>query len=59
MDFEGKHSDLTGKIIGAFFTVYNELGYGFSEKVYENALVIELKKMRIRVQKEIYNELNT
>lgn len=44
MDFEGKQSDLTGKIIGAFFTVYNELGYGFFEKVYENTLVIELKK---------------
>ncbi len=39
-----KHTDITEKIIGAFFTVYNMLGYGFSEKVYENALVIELRK---------------
>jgi len=29
--FEGKYSDVTEKIIGAFFTVYNALGYGFSE----------------------------
>lgn len=39
-----KHTDITEKIIGAFFNVYNKLGYGFSEKVYENALVIELRK---------------
>ena len=41
--FEGKHSDLTGKILGCFFQIQKELGYGFSEKVYENALVILLK----------------
>ena len=29
-----KHSDITGKIIKAFFKVYNTLGYGFLEKVY-------------------------
>ncbi len=45
MAFDGKHSDLTEKIIGAFFDVYNQLGYGFSEKVYENALAIELRKL--------------
>jgi len=37
-----KHSELTQQIIDSFFTVYNELGYGFLEKVYENALAIEL-----------------
>jgi GxxExxY protein len=36
-----KHSDLTSAIIGAFYDVYNELGYGFLEKVYENALAHE------------------
>jgi len=44
MAFEGKHSDLTDKIIGAFYKVYNQLGHGFSEKVHENALVFELKR---------------
>ena len=39
-----KHSDLTEKIIKAFYNVYNTLGYGFLEKVYENALSIELAK---------------
>ena len=38
----GKHTDITEKIIKAFYTVYNTLGYGFSEKVYHLALVIEL-----------------
>lgn len=39
-----KHADLTKQIIGAFYHVYNSLGYGFLEKVYENAMVIELRK---------------
>lgn len=47
-----KHADLTEKIIGAFFKVYNSLGYGFLEKVYENALFIELKKMNYYVEKQ-------
>ena len=38
-----KHEDLTEGIIGAFFEVYNSLGYGFFEKVYENALCAEFK----------------
>lgn len=39
-----KHSDITGVIIKAFYNVYNQLGYGFLEKVYQNALLIELRK---------------
>ena len=31
--FEGKHTDITDKIIKAYYKVYNTLGYGFSEKV--------------------------
>lgn len=37
------HSDLTSQIIKGFYNVYNELGYGFLEKVYENAVLIELR----------------
>ena len=44
-----KYSELTRKIIGAFYDVYNELGYGFLEKVYENALAIELKQRGFNV----------
>lgn len=39
-----KHSAITEKIIGAFFKVYNTLGYGFLEKVYENSMIEELSK---------------
>lgn len=38
------HEELTSKILRCFYTVYNKLGYGFLEKVYENALLIELQK---------------
>jgi GxxExxY protein len=44
------HSDITALILKAFFKVYNTLGYGFLEKVYENAMVIELRKMGVEVE---------
>ncbi len=44
------HEDITDKIIKGFFKVYNTLGYGFLEKVYENALVHELRKEGLSVQ---------
>jgi GxxExxY protein len=47
-----KHEEITEKIIKAFYKVYNTLGYGFLEKVYLNALLIELTKMGIRADKE-------
>ena len=43
------HKELTKKIINGFFNVYNRLGYGFLEKVYERALTIELEKMGLKV----------
>lgn len=46
------HSDITGKIIKAFYTVYNTLGFGFLEKVYENALAIELRNMGLQVTQQ-------
>ncbi len=36
------YEEITDKILNAFYKVYNELGFGFLEKVYENALIIEL-----------------
>ncbi len=53
--FEGKRSELTRVIIGVFYDVYNELGAGFLEKVYENAMVIALRELGLKVvqQKEI------
>ena len=40
-----KHSEITEQIIKDFYNVYNTLGYGFLEKVYENAMLIELRKV--------------
>ncbi|ODS33937.1 MAG: hypothetical protein SCARUB_00910 [Candidatus Scalindua rubra] len=42
-----KYKELTEKIIEIFYRVYNKLGYGFLEKVYENAMMIEFKKKNI------------
>ncbi len=39
-----KFSETKGKIIEAFYNVYNKLGYGFLKKVYERAMIIELAK---------------
>ena len=39
-----KYKELTEKIIEIFYRVYNKLGYGFLEKVYENAMMIEFTK---------------
>lgn len=46
------HKDLSSRIINCFYTVYNTLGYGFLEKVYENALKIELEKHNLFVEKQ-------
>ncbi len=50
--FDGKSNNLnqiTEKIIGCSYTVSNTLGCGFLEKVYENALAHELKKVGFKV----------
>lgn len=48
-----KHSDLTGKIIGIFFDVHNELGYGFLESVYEESLLIALPQAGVSVDRQV------
>jgi GxxExxY protein len=47
-----KHTELTEEVISAFYKVYNVLGYGFLEKVYENALYLELKEMNFDVEQQ-------
>ena len=47
-----KHSDVTNMIISAFYKVYNTLGHGFLEKVYENAMFLELRKMECFVERQ-------
>lgn len=46
------YQDLTSKIISCFYKVYNTLGFGFLEKVYENALLIELAKNGLFVERQ-------
>jgi GxxExxY protein len=46
-----KYAEITDKILFAFFKeVYHRLGYGFLEKVYENALASELRRMGLKVE---------
>ena len=46
------HKELTGSILKLFYEVYNELGHGFLEKVYQNALYTELKKNGFEVESQ-------
>jgi GxxExxY protein len=50
--FEGKHAELSEKILDIFFKVYQELGYGFNEKVYQKALVIALLEAGFAVEEQ-------
>jgi len=45
-----KHKELTERIIQAFYCVYNELGFGFLENVYQNALYFELLNRGFNVE---------
>ena len=42
------HGELTGQILGAFYSVYRELGGGFAESVYEAALARELRRLGLK-----------
>jgi GxxExxY protein len=53
MNEQFKHSEVTEKIIGTFYEVYNELGHGFLESVYENSLVIALRQKGLEVHPQI------
>ena len=43
-----EHEDVTRKIIGCAYKVYNTMGFGFLESVYEKCLVLELKLTGLR-----------
>ena len=51
--FEGKHADLSEKIIAIFYQVQAELGFGFSEKVYQKALAIALRHSGLKVDEQV------
>lgn len=46
------YKDITHQIIGAAYKVYNTLGFGFLESVYQKALIIELSKNNLNVESE-------
>jgi len=47
-----KHEDITHKIIGCAYRVFNQLGFGFLESVYQKAMIIELKKNDLKAETE-------
>ena len=47
-----KHEEITHKIIGAAYQVFNQLGFGFLENVYKKAMIIELSKSSLKVEAE-------
>lgn len=48
-----KHEETTKKIIGAAYTLHHYFGYGFLEKVYENALAIEMRKNGLDFEQQV------
>ena len=52
MSVDDEINDLSNKVIGAAFEISNVLGAGFLEKVYENALNIELNNREIKAQQQ-------
>src|SRR5258707_14927611 len=48
-----KHGEITQKVIGVFFDVFNELGHGFLESVYEKSLELALNAIGIDVRRKI------
>ena len=48
-----KHAELTETIIGVFFDVYNELGFGFLKSVYRKSLQFALREKNLKVDAEV------
>jgi len=53
MGIELKHARTTDLLLHAFYQVYNELGYGFLERVYENSLAIAARKLGLRIDRQV------
>jgi GxxExxY protein len=50
---ELQHAAVTERVLGVFYDVYNELGYGFLESVYHKAMIIALTGSDLSVQSEV------
>jgi GxxExxY protein len=51
--FSGLHAELTSRIIGVFYSVANELGYGFVESVYRRSMLVALREAGLQVEEEV------
>ena len=47
-----QHSELTGKIIACAYKIYNKMGYGYLESVYEKCMLIELESISLNVESQ-------
>ncbi len=47
------HDEITSRIIASFYRVYRVLGYGFLEKVYERAMVIDLRSGKVHIDQKV------
>ena len=47
-----EHQELTEKIIGCAYTVFNKMGFGFLESVYEKCMLIELRKAGLKAESQ-------
>lgn len=50
---ELQHGDVTERIIGEFYKVFDALGHGFLESIYEEAMVIALREVGLRVDRQV------
>ena len=53
MEFEGLQAELSARVLGVFYSVANELGYGFFESVYRRSMVIALRESGLKVAEEV------
>jgi GxxExxY protein len=51
--FGGDHAELTERVIGIFFRVANELGFGFNEAVYRRAMCVALRRAGLAAEEEV------
>lgn len=51
------YKDLTEQIIAICFQVYNQIGYGYPEKIYQKAIELEFKKIGIDYKREVYSKI--
>ena len=52
------HGEITGLILAAMYDVHNELGFGFLELVYKNALAVALRELGLRVDRNVVYEVH-